>query len=133
MAKNARKGGESQEKYVDRVYKIMHSGISSRAREEIPSEVLQQQRAEGADWRSHMRAALRVEFNSSGGATDLRPHSITEHRVSAQGFREYKVRYYAKGYVMPDPEWKPSDWCLQYAGLVQNYMAVSVPPCTVLQ
>lgn len=136
--KNPRKGGESQDKYIARVQILIRKGLEAQAErivyksDDAAKALLASKKAAGEDFQTRIRAALRREFNLQGGAEDIRPNSITEHRV-VDGAREYLVKYYAKGYEMPPPAWKRADYCLQYDGLVENYMAVSsMPLCPML-
>lgn len=136
--KNPKKGGESQDDYITRVQLLIRKGLESQATrtllksDDAATAELAAKKEAGEDFQTRMRAALRKEFNRQGGAKDVRPHSIIEHRVQ-HGAREYKVKYYAKGYEMPPPAWKSADYCLQYEGLVEDYMAVShMPLCPML-
>ena len=129
--KNPKRGKETQDEYVARLEKIGLNAVKDQAKEAGTTEEDWKRQAQkhSEEFRTKWRAAVRTSYIDQGGKQDLRPHSITEHRDGAAGVREYKVRYYSKGYVMPEPAWKTADYCLQFIGLVENYMAVSITPC----
>ena len=126
--KNKRRGGESQEDYLKRCAKIIARGLKGPAQPGSASATAKKKKADGIDYWTKFKATLRSEFVSQGGKREIRPQKITEHRVNEAGAREYHIKYYCKGYEVPPPAWKPADYCLQYSGLVEDYMAVSITP-----
>lgn len=130
--KNKKRGGESQEDYLKRCRAIIARGLKVPTERGAASATAKKKKAEGSDYWTKFKATLRSEFVSQGGKREIRPQKITEHRVNEDGTREYHIKYYVKGYEVPPPAWKAADYCLQYSGLVENYMAVSSTPSITL-